>query len=213
MSRELTRAADRGLVGCHCCGLLARWAGEECRCPRCGSRFHLRLPNSLARTWAFLLTAMLLYIPANTLPVMSTRYLGRELSATILSGVVLFIEHGDWPLALIIFVASVLVPLLKVLSLVYLLVSVHRQSIIRARERTVLYRVTELIGRWSMVDIFVVAVLAALVQMGNLASIFPGAGATAFAGVVVLTMLAAQTFDPRLIWDAQVQLGMGMADD
>jgi len=210
---SLIRAADQGLTGCHCCGLLARCTGGECRCPRCGSPLHLRLPNSLARTWACLLTAVILYVPANTLPVMITHYLGKDLSATILSGVVLFIEHGDWPLALIIFVASVLVPLFKMLSLGYLLVSVHRHSTIHLRERTVLYRATELIGRWSMVDVFVVAVLAALVQMGNLASIFPGAGATAFAGVVVLTMSAAQTFDPRLIWDAQAQLGVGTVDD
>jgi len=213
MSQRLIRAADRKLAGCHCCGLLVQHTGEGCHCPRCGSLLHLRLPNSLVRTWALLLTAIILYIPANTLPMMRTYYLGKALSATILSGVVLFIEHGDWPLALIIFVASVLVPLFKMLSLGYLLVSVHRRSTIRPRERTVLYRATELIGRWSMVDVFVVAVLAALVQMGRLASIFPGAGATAFAGVVVLTMLAAQTFDPRLIWDAQAQLGVGGADD
>lgn len=213
MTRGLIRAAELGLAGCHCCGLVARYMGEGCRCPRCGRQLHMRLPNSLTRTWAFLCTAMILYIPANTLPVMTTRYLGQDLSATILSGVVLFIEHGDWPLALIIFVASVLVPLLKILSLGYLLVSVHRRSTIRPRERTVLYRATELIGRWSMVDIFVVAVLVALVQMGNLASVFPGAGASAFAGVVVLTILAAQAFDPRLIWDVQAQLRVGRAND
>ncbi len=202
MSNIYPRAIERGLTGCHTCGLVSRVTGRGVElCPRCGSHLHLRLPNSLARTWALLLTAMLLYIPANVLPVMRTSYLGSESADTIMSGVVYFLAHGDWPLALVIFTASVLVPLLKVMALIYLLLSVQRRSAIRARERTVLYRVTELIGRWSMVDVFVVAVLAALVQMGNLATIYPGAGATAFAGVVVLTMLAARSFDPRLIWD------------
>ncbi len=203
----MTRALDLGLTGCHVCGLLLRCeASGEQHCPRCGAPLHPRKPDSLARTWALLITAVLLYIPANTLPVMKTAYLGSESSATIMSGVVLFLSHGDWPLALIIFVASVVVPLLKVLALIYLLVSVQRRSTIRQRERTVLYRITELMGRWSMVDVFVVAVLAALVQMGRLATIYPGSGAMAFSGVVILTMLAARAFDPRLIWDHQEDL-------
>ena len=207
MTQRLPRAADLGLTGCHCCGLLVDCAAlDEPHCPRCGSRLHARLPNSLGRTWALLLTAVILYIPANVLPVMRTEYLGNDAADTIMSGVVYFLAHGDWPLALVIFVASVLVPMLKMLALGYLLVSVHRGSAIRLRERALLYRVTEFIGRWSMVDVFVVAVLAALVQMGNLATIYPGAGATAFAGVVILTMLAARAFDPRLIWDHQERL-------
>ncbi len=198
------RAVDLGLAGCHVCGLVVRSVGVGAlRCPRCRSALHLRKPASIARTWALLVTAVLLYVPANLLPVMRTAYLGKENADTIMSGVVYFLLHGDWPLALVIFVASVLVPLLKMMALVYLLISVQRRSRIRHRERTVLYRVTELIGRWSMVDVFVVAVLAALVQMGNLATIYPGPGASAFAAVVVLTMLAAQSFDPRLIWDHQ----------
>lgn len=204
MNTRVPRAADAGLTGCHCCGLLVACSDAgELSCPRCGSRLHMRLPDSLARTWSLLITAVMLYIPANVLPVMRTAYLGNEKADTIMSGVVYFLAHGDWPLALVIFVASILVPLLKMLALSYLLLSVHRRSTIRQRERTALYRMTELIGRWSMVDVFVVAVLAALVQMGNLASILPGAGATAFAGVVILTMLAARAFDPRLIWDHQ----------
>lgn len=201
MRGRLPRAVDLGLVSCHGCGLLLRALTGPMRCPRCGSPLHSRRPHSLSRTWALLLTAILLYIPANALPVMKTAYFGSQSADTILSGVVYFLLHGDWPLALIIFVASVLVPLLKILALVYLLISVQRRSLARSRERTSLYRVTELIGRWSMVDVFAVALLAALVQMGNLASIQPGPGAGAFAGVVVLTMLAAQSFDPRLIWD------------
>jgi paraquat-inducible protein A len=198
------RAVDLGLAGCHVCGLVVRSVGVGAqRCPRCRSALHLRKPASIVRTWALLVTGVLLYVPANLLPVMRTAYLGKENADTIMSGVVYFLLHGDWPLALVIFVASVLVPLLKMMALVYLLISVQRRSRIRHRERTVLYRVTELIGRWSMVDVFVVAVLAALVQMGNLATIYPGPGASAFAAVVVLTMLAAQSFDPRLIWDHQ----------
>ncbi len=207
MSVIAPRAMDLGLTGCHICGLLVRCtAGGDERCPRCGSHLHMRLPHSLARTWSLLITAVLLYVPANVLPVMRTAYLGNENADTIMSGVVYFLTHGDWPLALVIFTASVLVPLLKVIALVYLLLSVQRRSTIRQRERTLLYRLTELIGRWSMVDVFVVAVLAALVQMGNLASIYPGLGASAFAAVVVLTMLSARAFDPRLIWDHQETL-------
>jgi paraquat-inducible protein A len=200
------RAMDLGLTGCHACGLVLRSRSGAMRCPRCDCALHARKPDSIARTWALLITAVILYIPANLLPVMRTAYLGNEKADTIMSGVVYFLLHGDWPLALVIFVASVLVPLLKVMTLAYLLVSVQRRSRIRHRERTLLYRVTELVGRWSMVDVFVVAVLAALVQMGNLASIQPGLGASAFAGVVVLTMLAAQSFDPRLIWDHQEEM-------
>jgi paraquat-inducible protein A len=205
MSTVLARGLDLGLTSCHTCGLLSRLppGPGKAACPRCGSALHARLPNSLGRTWALLITAALLYIPANVLPVMRTAYLGNAHGDTIMSGVVLFLRHGDWPLALVIFVASIMVPLLKMLTLVYLLVTVQRRSPLRRRERTLLYRVTELIGRWSMVDVFVVAVLAALVQMGKLATVYPGPGATAFAGVVVLTMLAAHTFDPRLIWDHQ----------
>lgn len=207
MSSPLPRAMDMGLTGCHTCTLLVRCSGHgDEHCPRCGSRLHLREPNSLLRTWVLLILAVVLYIPANMLPVMRTAYLGNESTDTIMSGVVYFLTHGDWPLALVIFTASVLVPLLKVMALVYLLLSVQRRSTIRHRERTLLYRITELIGRWSMVDVFVVAVLAALVQMGNLASIYPGTGASAFAGVVVFTMLAARAFDPRLIWDHQERL-------
>jgi paraquat-inducible protein A len=207
VSAHIPRGVELGVTSCHCCGLLVRLPSTgKAHCPRCGSRLHARRPNSLARTWALLITAALLYVPANTLPVMRTAYLGNAQGDTIMSGVVYFLFHGDWPLALVIFVASVLVPLLKMLVLVYLMVTVQRRSTIRRRERTLLYRVTELVGRWSMVDVFVVAVLAALVQMGQLATIYPGAGATAFAGVVGLTMLAAQIFDPRLIWDHQEAL-------
>ena len=148
-----------------------------------------------------MITAAIMYLPANLLPVMKTTTFGSTQADTIMSGVVYFLKHGDWPLALIIFVASVLVPLRKMIALVYLLLTVQRKSPLRKNQRTRLYRITELVGRWSMVDVFVVALLAALVQVGELATIEPAAGAVAFASVVILTMLAAMAFDPRLIWD------------
>lgn len=197
------RARDIGLTGCHTCGLVLRLppAGEHAHCPRCGSAVHARKPSSVSTTWAFLIAAAIMYLPANLLPVTTVVSFGATQSDTIMSGVIYFLLHGDWPLALIIFVASVLVPLLKMISLVYLLVAVQRKSHWRKQQRTRLYRLTELVGRWSMVDVFVVALLVALVQVGALATIEPGAGAIAFASVVVLTMMAAMSFDPRLIWD------------
>ncbi len=159
------------------------------------------MANSISITWAFLITAVIAYLPANLYPVMTVVSLGNTQSDTILSGVVFLLLHGDWPLALIVFVASVMVPLLKMAALAYLLLSVQRRSPLRKAQRTRLYRIIEMVGRWSMVDIFVVALMAALVQAGNLATIIPGPGALAFASVVILTIFAAMSFDPRLIWD------------
>ncbi len=199
---ELQRGIDLGLASCHTCDLLVKLpAGGAAHCPRCGTRVHLRRPHSISITWALLITAMLLYVPANLLPVMTVIYFGQGQPDTIISGAVRLLQHGNWPLALIIFVASILIPLLKMIVLVYLLLSVQFRSHYRHRQRTRLYRVTELVGRWSMVDVFVVALLAALVQLGTIANIEPGMGASAFAAVVILTMFAAMSFDPRLIWD------------
>lgn len=196
------RARDCGLTCCHTCGLLQRIsAGHAAHCPRCHSPVHLRKTNSIATSWALLITAIIAYVPANLYPVMTVVSLGKSQSDTIMSGVIYLLLHGDWPLALIVFVASVLVPLLKIVALAYLLISVQRGLPLKREQRTRLYRVVELVGRWSMVDIFVVALLAALVQVGNLATIEPGVGAIAFTSVVILTMFAAMQFDPRLIWD------------
>jgi len=196
------RARDIGLASCHTCGLLQQLPPSgHAHCPRCHSPVHLRTPNSTQLTWALVITAIIAYLPANLYPVMTVTSLGRSQSDTILSGVIYLLLHGDWPLALIVFVASVLVPLLKIVALLYLLLSVQRRSPLRKAQRTRLYRVIELVGRWSMVDIFVVALLAALVQAGALATIEPGVGAIAFTSVVILTMFAALSFDPRLIWD------------
>jgi paraquat-inducible protein A len=206
LNNSMIKGVDVGLAGCSTCQLVVRLTSNNQYCPRCNTRLHFRKINSLNRTWAFLISALIMYVPANLEPVMRTSYLGSESADTILSGVVYFLHHGDWPLALIIFSASILIPLVKMMVLAYLLISVHRRSTIRKHERTRLYRLTELIGRWSMVDVFVVALMAALVQMGTLATIIPGVGAVAFSSVVILTMLAAMAFDPRLIWDQQGDL-------
>ncbi len=194
-------AASEGLASCHRCHCLSPIAQHAC-CPRCGHKLHLRKPKSLSRTWALLVAASILYIPANLLPIMTTTSLGRVQSDTIMSGVIYLLHSGMWPLALIVFVASIFVPVLKLIVLSYLLISVQRKSTWQPKERVRLYKITEFVGRWSMIDVYVVAVLVSLVQMGNLANIEPGLGIVAFGAVVVLTLLAANSFDPRLIWDA-----------
>ena len=192
-------AAAEGLAACHTCAKLA--PAELHRCPRCGAAIHLRLTDSLDRTIALLITAAILYIPANLLPIMTTDQLGVSEDSTIMGGVVLLWKLGSYPVAAVIFIASVMVPLGKMIAIVMLWWSVQRGHVTRARERAVLYRVTEFVGRWSMVDVFVVAILVALIQLGGLLVIRPGAAALAFAGVVMITMVAAESFDPRLIWD------------
>jgi paraquat-inducible protein A len=189
---------------CHDCGLLTRLpthAAGHAACARCGAGVHPRKLRSLERTWAFVIAACLCYLPANLLPIMQVTSLGRAQADTIMSGVVYLLTHGMWPLAVVVFTASIFVPILKIAILITLLVSVHRHSRWRPVERTRLYRLTEAIGRWSMVDIFVVTILVALVHLGNLATVEARPGAVFFGAVVVLTMLAAESFDPRLIWD------------
>jgi paraquat-inducible protein A len=195
-------AAARGLASCHVCLKLSREADREC--PRCGARLHCRIPDSLQRTVALLITASLLYIPANLLPIMTTAQLGRSEDSTILGGVVLLMKLDSYPVAAVIFIASVIVPLGKLFVMGWLCWSVARRHSTSHRQRTVLYRVTEFIGRWSMTDVFVVTILVALIHLGGLMRVTPGAAAVAFSGVVIVTMLAAESFDPRLIWD---QLG------
>ncbi len=202
MNTMADTAARRGFLLCHACHQLVRTPEPNPCCPRCGARLHRRKPDSLGRTWALTLTAYILYIPANLLPVMTLTMSGRGEADTIMSGVKALLLEGMWPLALLIFFASVTVPVLKLLILTYLLLSVQLKSKWRPKERTVLYRITESVGRWSMIDIFVIAILVALVKLGALATIEAGAGAVAFGGVVVITMFAAMSFDPRLIWDA-----------
>jgi len=203
-ARGAATAAALGLTSCHTCELLVPAAPPDghAHCPRCGSAVHgLRRPNSIERTWALLGSAALMLIPSNLYPVMTVIQFGQGEPNTILSGVVHLIDGGMWPLAMLVFFASFVVPLSKIAVLVLLLVTVQRGSAWRRRDRTALYRVTEVVGAWSMIDIFLVGILVALVNLGALATVRPGVGAIFFGGAVVLTMLAAMSFDPRLIWD------------
>lgn len=196
-------AAQRGFAVCHDCGLLASVPADAhtFNCPRCGAALHLRKPASLSRTWAFLIAAMVMYIPANMLPVMYTNSLFGTENDTILSGVVYLWTSGSWPLAIVVFVASIAVPMLKILALGYLALSTQMHSHWYAVERTRIYRMVEFVGRWSMLDIYVITMLVALVQFQALATIQAGNAAIAFGAVVVLTMFAAMAFDSRLMWD------------
>jgi len=191
-------------MSCHVCGQLASQpesGGHALRCPRCGAPMHMRKPASLSTTWALIAAAVLLYIPANLLPMMTTASLLGSQEDTIMSGVVFLWTSGSWPLAAVVFFASVMVPMLKILALIYLTASAQRRSRQNLLQRTRLYRLVEFVGRWSMLDIYVITILAALVQFQGLATIQAGPAAVAFGAVVVLTMFAAMSFDPRLIWD------------
>jgi paraquat-inducible protein A len=191
----------RWRIGCDTCGLVSR-AAPGMRCSRCGFRLHDRRPASLQRTWAFALAAVVLYIPANVYPVLTVMRLGSGEPSTILGGVRELLEVGMWPLAALVFFASVAVPVLKLVGLGVLLITTYTGTDWALRDRTVLYRIVDAIGRWSMIDIFMESILVALVQFGQIASVYPGPGAIAFAAVVILTMLAARSFDPRLMWDS-----------
>ncbi|NHV28625.1 paraquat-inducible protein A [Burkholderia sp. D-99] len=208
------RASQLGMVGCHACGLVCRThasaahdahphAAETARCPRCGAALHARRSDSIVRAWALLIASLIFYIPANLLPVMRTTLLGSHSESTILSGVVVFWKAGSYGIASVIFIASVVVPCTKFLALGMLLVTTGRRSVSAMRERAVLYRAVELVGYWSMLDVLVVAIICALVKFGPLSEIEPRAGILFFGMVVILTMLSAMSFDPRLIWDAE----------
>ena len=199
MNEIFVTAASRNLVSCHLCMKLLNH--NEQHCPRCGCTLHLRKVNSLQRTLALLITASLLYIPANLLPIMETNQFGQSVENTILGGVVLLIELGSIPIALVIFFASVVIPLGKLLLMFYLCWSIYYGPPDAIRQRTTLYRVTTFIGKWSMIDVFVVGILVAMLQISNLLAIRPGVAAIAFAGVVVTSMLAVESFDPRVMWD------------
>lgn len=191
-----------GLVACHYCGTVWQAAPPHARCGRCRGRLHVRKPYSLDRTWAYLIAAAILYFPANMMPVMITSSLFDQQQNTILSGIIYFWVSGSWVLATIVFVASFLIPLFKLATMLLLVVMAQRRSLWRLKQRAKLYRIVEFIGRWSMLDVFVVALLAGLVQIKGFAQIHAGVGIAAFGAVVVLTMLASLSFDPRLTWDA-----------
>lgn len=197
--RRLHEVQQGRWQACHDCGQL-ELMGKH-RCTRCLSVLHWRKPNSLASTTALCMAAAVLYIPANTLPIMTVISFGQGEPDTIISGIFKLIEAGMLPIAALVFFASILVPVLKLLGLGLLLTSVYCRTGMARKDRTRLYRLIEFIGRWSMVDIFMIAILTSLVNLGNIATIEPGLGAVCFAAVVILTMLASMRFDPRLIWD------------
>ena len=198
------RAHQLGVIGCHGCALVCEdtsGSGAHARCPRCGTALHRRRPDSIARAWALLLASVICYVPANVLPVMNTSMLGRASDSTIMSGVIQFWHHGSYGIALVIFIASIFVPCTKFLVLALLLVTSQRRSSRAMGERARLYRLVELIGYWSMLDVLVVAMVAALVKFQALSDVEPRVGILFFGMVVILTMLSAMQFDPRLIWD------------
>ena len=201
--RGLT-AAEAGLVSCGTCSLVSRPKdlADPGYCPRCGARLISRRHNSVQYTWALVIAAAICYVPANVLPVLRTTALGETEADTIMGGVIFLYDSGSWPLALIVLVASVMIPLGKLAALAYLLITVQRGSKVKSHQRTRLYYLVEFVGRWSMLDVFVDAFIVALVQLSPLMSVEPGLGVVFFMAVVILTMLAAQTFEPRLIWDA-----------
>lgn len=206
MGESLPRAAAQGLAGCHTCGKVS--PVRLGNCPRCGTHLHLRKPNSIQRTVALMLAAAALYIPANVLPIMTIVELGNVDETTIIQGMITFWKSGAYPIAIVIFTASILIPLLKIVALTWLCLAATGKLSPSPGMLGRVYWFTELLGRWSMVDIFVVGILVALVQLGNYMTITVGPGALAFAGVVVLTMFAAMSFEPRLLWDRLEILGL-----
>jgi paraquat-inducible protein A len=196
-----------GIVACEACGLVSIPAGHAGRCPRCGSALHARKPDSLNRTWAFVIAGAILYIPANYYPVLTVIQAGAGAPSTILGGVEELLASEMYPLALLVFFASILVPVFKLIGLAVMLmatmlVTTEAGASVLLPQRTRLYYVVAWIGRWSMVDIFMESLLGALVQFGAVATIEPGVGAVAFCAVVLVTIIAAEAFDPRLMWDA-----------
>ncbi|MEH6651879.1 MAG: paraquat-inducible protein A [Motiliproteus sp.] len=203
----MTTARSQGLVSCHCCGLLQQLQtgkkGQRLHCDRCNSILHSRSPLSLTKSWAFSLAAIVMLIPANLYPIMEVNSLAGSSADTILSGTLYLIRAGQYPIAAVIFIASVAVPLLKLAGMALLLTTTQRRWQLNPRQCTTLYRMVEFIGRWSMLDIFVIAILMALVNLGQIADIIAGPASTAFLCAVILTMLAASSYDPRLLWDLQ----------
>jgi paraquat-inducible protein A len=201
----IVTARELGVLPCAQCGLLCRGSRADAglACPRCGTALHARKANSVARTSAFLIAAAILYVPANMLTVMRTDSLFGSEDHTILGGVVELWNDGSWDLAAIVFIASIVVPILKMLVLAVLVITVQRQSHWRRHERARLYRMLDAVGHWSMLDVYVVALLVGLVRFRGIAEVLPGPGIAAFGAVVVLTLLSSLSLDPRLIWDTR----------
>ncbi len=200
---KATTGADAGLCLCHGCEkVIPISSHKERRCPRCGEQIHLRKINSLNRTWALLITAVILTLPANILPIMEVDYFGVPDQSTIMDGIIYFFNEGSYGIGAIILTASILVPLFKIVGLFLILLTIHFRLPGGRRQKAIMLRFIEFIGRWSMLDIFVIALLCALVRFGFLSTINAAPAVFYFAGVVVCTMLAAISFDPRLLWDA-----------
>ena len=203
--KSIITARSAGLMLCRACDKLMRYSPgmdtDGLLCPRCGASVYLRVPQSLAKAWALTLTALVFLIPANTFPIMKIVFMGEGDPSTIIDGVILLVHHDMIPIALIIFIASIAVPFIKITGIVVLLLSVQLKWRLNPRQCTMMYRMVEWIGRWSMIDIFVIAILVKLVSMGAVAEIQGGLAASFFGMAVVFTMLAANSFDPRLLWD------------
>lgn len=204
-TKKQLSAKSAGLLQCLDCHKLLRYPEvkprEKLICPRCGAAVHQRRPDSLAKTWALAITALICLIPANLYPIMTLTYRGEPETSTIIDGVILLVKDQAIPIAVVIFIASIAVPFLKVFGLITLLLSIQLKWNLSPRQRTLLYRIIEAIGRWSMLDVFTVSILVALVQLGSLAEITGGLAATFFCAAVVITIFAAMSFDSRLIWD------------
>lgn len=198
----MVTAKEQGVISCHSCGLLAAVALAGTPCPRCEEKLHLRKTDSITRTWALVLTSTIFFIPANVLPIMQVDFLGSPEPSTVMDGIIYFFEHGSYAIGLIIFTASVLVPLFKIVGLAILLFAARSANPKQLRQKTKMYRFISFIGRWSMLDIFVIALLTALVDFGFFTTINAAPAATYFCMVVIFTMLAAISFDPRIMWDA-----------
>jgi len=192
-------AKKLGLISCEFCMKLNNDSQMHCRC--CGSKLHSRINQSINRCWALTVTAMLLLIPANILPIMTVNTFGYGQPDTIISGIMSLFQHGLYPIGVIVFLASIMVPILKIIGLVLLLLSLEGKINMGRRERTRIYRWVEFFGKWSMLDVFVVSFLVALVNIGEIANVYAGLGITAFCAAVILTIFAANSFDSRLIWD------------
>lgn len=192
-------ACDAGLVGCHKCGTVHKPQLSDCR--TCGAKLRSRKPNSLQNTWAWLMTGLVFYVPANTFPLLTNRVFGSDDGHTIIEGIILFFEKGDYLVAIVIMTASLLIPMSKFLIIAFLVLSIQFRWDLSLHARLILYELVEFIGRWSMIDVFVVALLAALIRLGTVISILPGPGSICFALSVIFTMLSAQCIDTKLIWD------------
>jgi paraquat-inducible protein A len=197
---EFLTAQEAGLIGCRTCGRV--WPLGTGTCGRCGAGLvDRREGKSLQRVWAWFAAGLICYIPANLYPMLNTSTLMDQSHSTILSGVVELVKHGNYGIAAIVFVASILIPIGKFIAIGWLAVSIANPRVVGGHRHLHMLHVVEFIGRWSMVDVFVVAILSALVQLGVLATIHPGPAAVSFALSVAFTMVSAQSFDPRLIWN------------